>query len=133
MILPPEGYDVSVEQAGLEWEPVGPLFERYKVGLAGVIDRRWVACYMRIAGDATAYTRFRLDPATSSVSFTCRKTDGPAQVMAVLGKLEELVALVNREATEEAQIADATGPLHRHASPLATSASRRAAGSGGSH
>jgi hypothetical protein len=124
-----QSYDVSVEQFGLEFEPVGPLFERYKVGLTGVIDRRWVEVYQRVAA-APVYNRFRVDPATSSVSFTCRSTDGPAEVLSVLAKLEELVAQVNREATEQAEMADATGPLHRHASPLAKSSLRVAANSG---
>jgi hypothetical protein len=91
-------YDVAVDQSGLEWESAGPLFERYTVALTGRLDRRWYECYKKITGDSSNYSGFRLEPAASNVSFTCRTTDGPVAVMTVMKKLEELLASVNRDA-----------------------------------
>jgi hypothetical protein len=93
-------YDVTVDSAGLNWQQAGPLFSRYTLNLAGVIDRTWVDCYNRLAASAE-YARFRLDPSMSTVSFTTRSTDGPSQVMGVVRKLEALVLSVNQEANRE--------------------------------
>ena len=99
-------YDVTVDEAGLNWEKAGPLFDRYAVGLTGNIDRRWVETYQRITVSAPTFTRFRLEACVSSVTFTCRSSDGPVEVMKVLKRLEELLLRVNREATAGA----AAGP-----------------------
>ena len=95
------GYDVAVEDGGLNWEKAGPLFDRYCVGLSGRIDRRWADCYQKITVAMPTYSRFRLEPGTASVTFTCRSTDGPVEVMGVLKRLEDLLQKVNREATAE--------------------------------
>ena len=95
-------YDVAVDEGELNWEQAGPLFDRYAVNLTGRIDRRWVDCYQRITISAPAFSRFHLDPGASSVTFTCRSSDGPVEVMAVLKRLEDLLARVNSEAVAEA-------------------------------
>jgi hypothetical protein len=97
-------YDVTVDEAGLNWEQAGPLFDRYAVNLAGRLDRRWVDCYQRITVSAPAFSRFHLDPGASIVTFTCRSSDGPVEVMGVLKRLEDLLTRVNRESTAEADI-----------------------------
>ena len=97
-------YDVAVDDAGLNWEQAGPLFDRYAVNLTGRLDRRWADCYQRITVSAPAFSRFHLDPGASSVAFTCRSSDGPVEVMGVLRRLEELLTRVNREATAEASV-----------------------------
>lgn len=94
-------YDVAVEEGGLNWEKAGPLFDRYAVNLIGRMDRRWVDCYQKITVTTPSYSRFRLEPGASTVTFTCRSTDGPVEVMAVLKRLEELLQRVNREADAE--------------------------------
>lgn len=102
-------YDVAVEEGGLNWEKAGPLFDRYAVNLAGRIDRRWVDCYQRLAASTPSFSRFRLEAAAGSVTFTCRATDGPVEVMGVLKRLEELLQRVNREATAGAAARPAEG------------------------
>ena len=94
-------YDVAVEGGGLNWEKAGPLFDRYAVNLIGQFDRRWVDCYQKITVNTPSYSRFRLDPGTATVTFTCRSTDGPVEVTSVLKRLEELLNRVNREAASE--------------------------------
>ncbi len=95
----PVPYDVSLPEAGLGWEKVGPLFERYSVKLVGRVDPHWAETYQRVTGEAPGLRRFRLDKEQASVSFTCRATDGPVEVMTVLKILEGLLERVNREAS----------------------------------
>ena len=93
----PISYDVSLPEAGLGWEKVGPLFERYSVKLVGTVDAIWAEAYRRVSVAAPSVQRFRLEMDT--VSFTCRATDGPVEVMGVLKILAGLLERVNREAS----------------------------------
>jgi hypothetical protein len=95
----PTSYDVSLPEAGLGWEKVGPLFERYSVRLVGRVDPHWAETYQTVVGDTPGLRRFRLDMVQASVSFTCRATDGPVEVMTVLKILQGLLERVNREAS----------------------------------
>ncbi len=99
MAAGPIPYDVSLPEAGLGWEKVGPLFERYSVKLVGRVDPHWAEAYQRVVGGAANLRRFRLDTEHNTVSFTCRATDGPVEVMTVLKILEGLLEQVNREAS----------------------------------
>jgi hypothetical protein len=96
-------YDVSLDQAGMNWQKAGPLFKRYAINLAGRVDRRWVDCYTKLVQERPNLARYRLEPAASSISFTCRATDGPAEVMGVVKRLEDMVGLVNQAATAAAK------------------------------
>jgi hypothetical protein len=93
-----KSYDVAIEPGGAEGQKAGPLFQRYTIRLVGRFDRRWVDCYLKLSGERPALARFRLDPPTASVSFTCRATDGPEEVASVRKRLEEMIALVNESA-----------------------------------
>ena len=99
----PTVYDVTLDQAGMDWQKAGPLFERYSLKLVGRVDRRWVDSYANVVKERPNLSRFRLEPAASSISFTCRATDGPAEVMGVVKRLEEMVGLVNQTATAAAR------------------------------
>lgn len=94
----PIPYSVCLPESGLDWERIGPLFERYSIKLLGVVDSHWADCYQRVAAATPSLSRFRLDTTQGGVSFTCRATDGPVEVMGVLKILEELLERVNREA-----------------------------------
>ena len=94
----PIPYDVSLPESGLDWQRVGPLFERYSIRLVGTVDGNWAEAYRAIAATMPSLCRFRLDSAAGSVSFTCRTTDGPVEVMSVLKILEGLLERVNQEA-----------------------------------
>src|SRR5437762_6535743 len=100
-LQPPAGpipYDVSLPESGLDWQRVGPLFERYSIKLVGTVDDNWAEAYQSIAAAMPSLSRFRLDMASGSISFTCRTTDGPVEVMTVLKILEGFLEQVNREA-----------------------------------
>jgi hypothetical protein len=94
----PIPYDVSLPESGLDWQRVGPLFERYSIRLMGTVDEHWADCYQRIAATTPSLSRFRLDASAGAISFTCRSSDGPVEVMTVLKILENLLVRVNREA-----------------------------------
>ena len=125
----PTEYDVTLDQAGMNWQKAGPLFERYAVNLVGRVDRRWVDSYGQIAKERPNLARFRLEPAASQVSFTCRSTDGPAEVMGVLKRLEEMIGLVNQAAAASAK-AEAE-PSNVRAHPSAKGAPSAVAGAAG--
>ncbi len=91
-------YEVAIDAAALRWESATPLFTRYLVPLTGSLDEAWLDCYDRASLDSAEFSRFRLDNATKTVSFTCRLNDGPAQVSSVLQRLELLIAYVNASA-----------------------------------
>ena len=95
----PNRYDVRLPEAGLGWEKIGPLFERYSVALVGSIDAHWAEAYKAVVVATPRLVRFRLDADHAVVSFTCRSTDGPVEVMAVLKILEGLIQRVNGEAS----------------------------------
>ncbi len=91
-------YEVAIDAAALRWESATPLFARYWVPLAGTLDEAWLDCYERASLDSAEFSRFRIDDATRTISFTCRMNDGPAQVSSVLRRLELLIAYVNASA-----------------------------------
>lgn len=115
----PIPYDVSLPESGLDWQRVGPLFERYSIKLVGTVDENWADAYQRIAATTPSLSRFRLDAAGGSISFTCRTTDGPVEVMTVLKILESCLERVNREACLAAARMEAVPP-RRPASSSAT-------------
>lgn len=112
-------YDVCLPEAGLGWEKVGPLFERYSVALVGDVDEHWIATYQSVAQAAPTLTRFRLDASSGTVSFTCRATDGPVQVMGVLKILGEMLDRVNRQASSAAAGVNTNPGIGRKAPPAA--------------
>jgi hypothetical protein len=119
-------YDVTVDQARMNWQQAGPLFERYVVTLVGLVDRRWVDCYGKIVKERPNLARFRLEAGTTSVSFTCRSTDGPTEVMGVLKRLEEMVGLVNETANAAVKAEQESSNVRSHPAAVA----RPAAASG---
>jgi hypothetical protein len=124
----PAEYDVTLDQGGMNWEKAGPLFERYAVSLVGKVDRRWVDAYNQIAKERPNLARFRLEPAASQVSFTCRATDGPAEVMGVLKRLEEMVGLVNQSAAAGARAEVEPSNVRAHPAAKAAQTAQAAAG-----
>lgn len=112
-------YKITVDEGGMDWQQAGPLFERYTVNLVGSVDRRWVDCYAKLTKERPNLARYRLEPAASSVSFTCRATDGPAEVMGVLHRLQEMVELVNQMAVEAVRAEQEQSKVKPHPSAKA--------------
>jgi hypothetical protein len=91
-------YDVSLDEAAIQWTQLGPLFARYSVPLTGALDRAWVDCYRRATSESAEFSRFQLDVERRTVSFSCRADDGPAKIQSALKRLEMLVTFVNQRA-----------------------------------
>jgi hypothetical protein len=120
---------VSIDHATLRAQAEGD-HTRYTVALTGRVDPHWVAAYRAVQAESTSYRRFRLDPATGTISFAVRMVDGPAQVFEVLERLEALIEIVNRSVPRSARRAAATAlrATSRNPTPRASfsTASRRA-------
>ena len=114
----PIPYDVCLPESGLDWQRVGPLFERYSIRLVGTVDEHWAEAYQNIAAATPSLSRFRLDAASGAISFTCRTTDGPVEVMTVLKILEGFLERVNQEACRSAALME-LDPARRSASSSA--------------
>lgn len=125
--VPVVAYNISLPEAGLSWEKMGPLFERYSIALVGSVNPRWAEAYKQVVGTVPGLSRFRLATDNVSVSFTCRSTDGPVEVMAVLKILEGVIQRVNREAS----LAAANGPDENEAGVAETGASNARSRLGG--
>jgi hypothetical protein len=123
-VASPTSYDVALPEAGLGWEKVGPLFERYSVRVTGQVDEHWTETYRRICSQSPNLSRFRLDAASGAVSFTCRSTDGPVEVMRVLKILGELLERVNRDASLPPTDLEASAPQREGPRPRPFSAFR---------
>ena len=93
-ILEADRVAVRVDPATLRGETPGVDSTRYRVRLCGTVDDRWAEVFWRIQADSTAFRRLRFERETSSVSFLCRRSEGPQGVMESLERLEELVELV---------------------------------------
>jgi hypothetical protein len=95
-------YDVRVDRSALGRQVLGPLFARLRIKLSGSIDDHWRRSYGVVAGGADSFSRFILDQKEGAVSFTCRSTDGAAQVDLLVQRLELLLELANLHATTNA-------------------------------
>jgi hypothetical protein len=95
-------YDVRVDRSALGRQNLGPLFSRQTIKLTGPVDEQWRRSYDTVAGGTSPFSRFILDRKEGVVSFTCRSTDGPAQVEPLLQRLELLLEMVNLHATTAA-------------------------------
>ena len=73
-----------------------------------------VDCYAKLTKERPNLSRYRLEAATTSVSFTCRSTDGPAEVMGVLHRLQEMVELVNQAATAAVRAEQEQSKVKQH-------------------
>jgi hypothetical protein len=93
---------VSVDPSGSRRVDLGPLFVRLSVKLSGAFDARWRRSYETIAAGAERFSRYRLDPAEAVVQFTCRSTDGAAEIQNLIERLGLLLELANLHATLQA-------------------------------
>jgi hypothetical protein len=77
----------------------------YSVTLTGRLDNSWADAFRQFRIDADSFIRFSLDPTTQIVSFRCRSTDRPTEIISVLLEtLDNLVDLTNRVASATAYL-----------------------------
>lgn len=100
-------YEASVDHSSLR--AVGDFggggSTTYSVTLRGQLDSSWVDSFRQFRIDADSFVRFSLEPTTQSVSFRCRSTDAPNEILSVLLEtLDNLVDLTNRVASASAYL-----------------------------
>ena len=79
----PGGQQVSEDHSTLRGQPEGSE-TRYTIGLKGSVDDRWAEAFRLTQAESPVFLRFRLDRASSSISFSCRTVDGAVLVFDVL-------------------------------------------------
>jgi hypothetical protein len=92
-------YEVAVDHGTLSGKALGSEGTRYSVALTGPMDDRWVRSYRLIQMDSTGFFRFRFDLGNGKVSFMARASDGPDEVILLVGRLDALVKLANESAS----------------------------------
>jgi hypothetical protein len=95
-VLDDRAIAVRVDHSTLRGEAAG-TDTRYTVGLLGVVDGAWAEAYRAVQSESTGYRRFRLDPRSRTITFSCRTVDGTAKVFETLDRLEALLAIVNQQ------------------------------------
>lgn len=86
---------VGMDHSTLKAEIAG-TDTRYTIALTGRLDDRWIEACRAAQAESTGFRRFRLDPASRTVFFSCRTVDGTTQVFDALDRLEALLKLVNQ-------------------------------------
>ncbi len=86
---------IRFDHATLRSEPAG-THTRYTISLTGHPDERWHAAYAAAAEQAELTRIFPLDRGRGTVTFSCRVVEGPAQVIEILERLEELLISTER-------------------------------------
>jgi hypothetical protein len=100
-------YEASVDHSSLRAveDFGGGGSATYSVTLRGQLDSSWVDAFRQFRIDADSFVRFSLEPTTQSVSFRCRSTDDPNEILrALLETLDSLVDLTNRVASASAYL-----------------------------
>jgi hypothetical protein len=100
-------YEASVDHSSLRAveDFGGGGSATYSVTLRGQLDNSWVDAFRQFRIDADSFVRFSLEPTTQSVSFRCRSTDDPTEIISVLLEtLDSLVDLTNRIASASAYL-----------------------------
>ena len=86
---------IRLDHATLRGEAAG-THTRYTVSLTGRPDEAWYGAYAAVCGQAGLSRNFPVDRGRGTISFSCRVVEGPAQVIEMLEKLEEVLTSVER-------------------------------------
>jgi hypothetical protein len=90
---------VAVDHGSLSSEE-DAMGTQYRVRLTGDLSDRWCAAFRMGQRGVAALARLRLDEATTTVGFSLKRNQGPADVIDILDVLAEFVEKVNRETSE---------------------------------
>lgn len=86
---------IRFDHSTLRSEPAG-THTRYTISLTGQRDDAWHAAYATTCEQAELTRIFPLDRGRGTVTFSCRVVEGPAHVIEMLEKLEEVLMSVER-------------------------------------
>ena len=82
---------IGLDHATLRSEPAG-THTRYTISLTSRPDEAWYGAYAAACDAAGLLRAFPVDRGRATVTFSCRVVEGPAYVIEMLEKLEELLA-----------------------------------------
>jgi hypothetical protein len=86
---------VRFDHAKLRSEPAG-THTRYTVSLTALPGESWHDAYAAACEQAGLLRSFPLDRGRGTVSFSCRVVEGPAHVIEMLERLEELLVAADK-------------------------------------
>jgi hypothetical protein len=82
---------IRFDHATLRSEAAG-THTRYTLSLSGQPDEAWYGAFAAVCDEAGLLRNFPVDRGRGTISFSCRVVEGPAHVIEMLEKLEELLA-----------------------------------------
>ena len=88
---------VGRREAGLD--PSGEQRICYSVPLTGPVDDRWRRAFRLIQLEETGFFRYRLEMASSAITFVCRSSRSAGELEAGLRQLNVLIERVNGAAS----------------------------------
>lgn len=96
-IADPGGSRASIrfDHSTLRSEPAGS-HTRYTIALTGRPDEAWYGAYAAACDEAGLLRAFPVDRGRATVTFSCRVVEGPALVIEMLERLEELLVSTER-------------------------------------
>ena len=86
---------IRFDHATLRSEAAG-THTRYTVSLTGNPDEAWYGAYAAVCDGSGLLRTFPIDRGRGTITFSCRVVEGPAHVIEMLEKLEELLASVEK-------------------------------------
>jgi hypothetical protein len=86
---------IRFDHATLRSEPAG-THTRYTIALTRRPDEAWYGAYSAVCDEAGVLRYFPIDRGRGTISFSCRVVEGPAHVIEMLEKLEEVLESVER-------------------------------------
>ncbi|MET0618810.1 MAG: hypothetical protein ABW056_00960, partial [Thermoanaerobaculia bacterium] len=91
----PMASPVAIDHGSLRSQEAG-THTRYTISLTGRPDEAWYGAYAAVCDEAGVVRNFPVDRGRGTVSFSCRVVEGPAHVIEMLEKLEEVLTSVAR-------------------------------------
>ena len=94
-----EDSPIRLDHATLRSEAAG-THTRYTISLTRRPDEAWYGAYAAACDEAKVLRAFPIDRGRGTISFSCRVVEGPAHVIEMLEKLEEVLMSVERRLGE---------------------------------
>jgi hypothetical protein len=91
----PEARPVRFDHATLRSEDAG-THTRYTISLTGRMDEAWHGAYAAVCDETGLLRTFKVDRGRGTVTFSSPVVEGPAHVIEMLEKLEEVLTSVER-------------------------------------
>jgi hypothetical protein len=91
----PKASPVGIDHGSLHSQEAG-THTRYTISLTGRPDEAFYGAYAAVCDETGVLRNFPVDRGRGTISFSCRVVEGPAHVIEMLEKLEEVLTSVER-------------------------------------